>query len=97
MRALGPAGRLVAFSSGGGVIDAYELLVRGASAISFQMAAIARGEPETYARWRDELWDLYRDGTLRTRVHAEIPLAEAARAHELTESRSAIGKIILRP
>jgi len=95
LRALAPGGRLVAFSSGGGTIDAYELLARGASAIGFQMAAIARGKPEVYARWRDELWELHRNGTLRTRVHAEIPLTEAPRAHEIIESRSNLGKVVL--
>ncbi|WP_369142252.1 zinc-binding alcohol dehydrogenase family protein [Streptomyces sp. R44] len=97
VRALAPGGRLVAFSSGGGTIDAYELLVRGASVIGFQMAAIARGEPEVYARWREELWQLHRDRVLRPRVAAEIPLAEAARAHELVESRRNLGKVVLVP
>ncbi|MET8859731.1 zinc-binding dehydrogenase [Streptomyces sp. NPDC004579] len=97
VRALTPGGRLVAFSSGGGTIDAYELLVRSASVIGFQMAAIARGEPAVYARRRDELWELHRDGTLRTHVFAEIPLAEAARAHEIIESRRNLGKVVLVP
>ncbi|MBP2708016.1 zinc-binding dehydrogenase [Microbispora sp. RL4-1S] len=97
VRALAPGGRLVAFSSGGGTIDAYELLVRGASVIGFQMAAIARGKPEVYARWLDDLWELHRDNTLRPRVSAEIPLAEAARAHELIESRRNLGKVVLLP
>jgi NADPH:quinone reductase-like Zn-dependent oxidoreductase len=94
-RALAPGGRLVAFSSGGGMIDAHELLARSASVIGFQMAAVARGKPEVYARWRDELWDLYRKGMLRTRIHAEIPLAEAAHAHEIIESRRNVGKVVL--
>ncbi len=47
VRALAPGGCLVAFSSGGGSIDAYELLVRSASAIGFQMAAVARDKPAT--------------------------------------------------
>ncbi|MFJ4675499.1 MULTISPECIES: zinc-binding alcohol dehydrogenase family protein [unclassified Kitasatospora] len=97
VRALAEGGRLVAFSSGGGTIDAYELLVRSASATGFQMAAVARGEPDTYARWRDELWELHRNGTLRPRVFAEIPLAEAARAHEIIESRRNLGKVVLIP
>ncbi|MFH8798117.1 zinc-binding alcohol dehydrogenase family protein [Streptomyces sp. NPDC017936] len=97
VRALAPGGRLVAFSSGGGTIDAYELLVRGASVIGFQMAAVARGEPELYARWRDDLWELHRDRTLRPRVSAEIPLTEAARAHELITSRRNLGKVVLVP
>jgi NADPH:quinone reductase-like Zn-dependent oxidoreductase len=97
VRALKPGGRLVAFSSGGGMIDAYELLARGASAIGLQMAAIARGKPELYARWRDEQWELYRSGAVRPRVHAVLPLADAVRAHEIIESRANLGKVVLAP
>ncbi|RJQ79451.1 NADP-dependent oxidoreductase [Pseudonocardiaceae bacterium YIM PH 21723] len=97
VRALKPRGRLVVFSSGGGMVDAYELLARGASAIGFQMAAIAFGEPETYARWRDEQWELYRSGALRPLIHARLPLAEAAKAHEIIESRGNVGKVVLEP
>jgi NADPH:quinone reductase-like Zn-dependent oxidoreductase len=97
VRALAPGGRLVAFSSGGGTVDAFELLVRSASVIGFQMAAIARNQPELYARWLGELWELHREGVLRTSVHAEIPLAEAARAHEIVESRRNLGKVVLVP
>lgn len=95
VRPLAPGGRLVAASSGGGTIDAYELLVRGASSIGFQMAAIARGKPDLYVRWRDELWEAHWNGTLCPQVHAEIPLAEAARAHEIIESRRNLGKVVL--
>ncbi|MFC9294578.1 zinc-binding alcohol dehydrogenase family protein [Streptomyces sp. NPDC057011] len=97
VRALATGGRLVAFSSGGGTVEAYELLVRGASMIGFQMRAIAVGKPELYARWLRELWQLRGAGTLRTAVHAEIPLADAARAHALIEQRRNLGKIVLVP
>ena len=97
VRALGPGGRLVAFSSGGGVIDAYELMVRSASAIGFQMASIARGKPELYVRWRDELWEHQRSGALRAHVHAVLPLADAARAHAIIEARANLGKVVLAP
>jgi NADPH:quinone reductase len=30
-------------------------------------------------------------------VHAEIALAEAARAHEIIEARAKLGKVVLRP
>jgi NADPH:quinone reductase len=97
VRALAHGGRLVAFSSGGGVVDAFELLVRGASVIGFQMAAVARNEPRVYARRLSELWELHGNGTLRPRVFAEIPLAEAARAHRIIESRLNLGKVVLVP
>ncbi|WP_406341607.1 zinc-binding alcohol dehydrogenase family protein [Streptomyces sp. NBC_00648] len=95
VKALAPGGRLVAFSSGGGTVEVYDLLVGGKSVIAFQMALIARGKPELYAAWRDELWELHRGGKLRAAVHAELPLEEAARAHELIDSRRNLGKVVL--
>lgn len=97
VRALATGGRLVAFSSGGGTVEAYELLLRGASLIGFQMRAIATGKPALYERWLRELWQLHAAGTLRTAVHEEIPLAEAARAHALIEERRNLGKVVLVP
>lgn len=97
VRALAMGGRLVAFSSGGGTVEAYELLVRGASVIGFQMRAIAVGRPDLYARWQRELWEQHAVGTLRTTVHEEIPLAEAARAHAVIEQRRNLGKVVLVP
>lgn len=97
VRALATGGRLVAFSSGGGTVEAYELLVRGASMIGFQMRAIAAGKPELYDRRLRELWQMRDAGTLRTAVHEEIPLGEAARAHTLIEQRRNLGKVVLVP
>ncbi|MFJ8215095.1 zinc-binding alcohol dehydrogenase family protein [Streptomyces sp. NPDC096033] len=97
VRALAMGGRLVAFSSGGGTVEAYELLVRGASMIGFQMRVIAVGRPDLYARWQRELWEQRAAGTLRTAVHEQIPLAEAARAHTVIEQRRNLGKVVLIP
>ncbi|MFE0509786.1 zinc-binding alcohol dehydrogenase family protein [Streptomyces sp. NPDC058964] len=97
LAALAPGGRLVAYSSGGGTIRAYDLLVGAKSVIGFQMALIARGQPELYERWRRELWRLFADGALRPAVHGEFALTDAARAHEVVESRSNLGKVVLRP
>ncbi|MEU6421465.1 quinone oxidoreductase family protein [Streptomyces spiralis] len=95
--ALAPGGRLVAYSSGGGTIQAYDLLVGARSVIGFQMARIAREKPELYERWRQELWRLFGQGLLRPRVHAEFALEDAAKAHEAIESRGNLGKVVLRP
>ncbi|WP_328931895.1 MULTISPECIES: zinc-binding dehydrogenase [unclassified Streptomyces] len=95
--ALVPGGRLVAYSSGGGTIQAYDLLVGAKSVIGFQMARIARGKPELYERWRQELWRLFADGALKPAVHGEFALTEAAEAHRVIESRSNLGKVVLRP
>lgn len=97
LASLAPGGRLVAYSSGGGTIQAYDLLVGAKSVIGFQMARIARGEPELYETWRQELWRLYAAGALKPSVHGEFTLAEATRAHEAITSRSNLGKVVLRP
>ncbi|MGK5730909.1 quinone oxidoreductase family protein [Streptomyces sp. URMC 124] len=95
--ALAPGGRLVAYSSGGGTIEAYDLLVGAKSAVGFQMALIARDRPELMEQWRQELWELFAAGRLRPRVHAELPLEAAAEAHEVIEARVNLGKVVLRP
>ena len=41
------------------------------------------------------MWPLIGEGKVRTVVHEEVPLEEAARAHELMESGSHSGKILL--
>ncbi|MEU5086405.1 zinc-binding dehydrogenase [Streptomyces sp. NPDC021356] len=95
--ALAPGGRLVAYSSGGGTIRAYDLLVGARSVIGFQMARIAREMPERYERWRQELWRLFEQGLVRPAVHAEFALEDAAKAHEAIESHGNLGKVVLRP
>jgi NADPH:quinone reductase-like Zn-dependent oxidoreductase len=95
--ALAPGGRLVAYSSGGGSVRAYDLLVGAKSVIGFQMARIARNEPGRYERWREELWRLFAEGALRPAVHGEFILEDAAEAHTAIESRSNLGKVVLRP
>ncbi|WP_055493828.1 zinc-binding dehydrogenase [Streptomyces sp. TP-A0356] len=95
--ALAPGGRLVAYSSGGGTVRAYDLLVGAKSVIGFQMARIARTEPELYERWRQELWRLFAQGALKPVVHAEFSLEDAVQAHEAIESRRNLGKVVVRP
>jgi NADPH2:quinone reductase len=41
--------------------------------------------------------DMLAAGKLHPRIHASLPLAEAARAHELLESGAVLGKLLLRP
>lgn len=95
--ALAPGGRLVAYSSGGGTIQAYDLLVGAKSVIGFQMARIARGEPELYERWRRELWTLFEAGAVKPAVHGEFALEDAVEAHAAIESRVNRGKVVLHP
>jgi NADPH2:quinone reductase len=43
------------------------------------------------------LIDMLGAGKLHPRIHERLPLAEAARAHEMLESGSVLGKLLLRP
>ncbi|MFF8419046.1 zinc-binding alcohol dehydrogenase family protein [Streptomyces sp. NPDC015680] len=97
VKALAPGGRLVAYSSGGGTIEAYDLLSGGRSAIGFQVAIVARTQPQRYAAWIEELWRLFGEGALRPAIHAEFALADAARAHAAIETRANRGKVVLVP
>ncbi|AWT46401.1 MULTISPECIES: quinone oxidoreductase family protein [Streptomyces] len=97
LAALAPGGRLVAYSSGGGTLQAYDLLVDGKSAIGFQLGLVARREPERYESWRRELWELFEKGAVRPVVHGEFALEDAAAAHALIEARGNRGKVVLRP
>ncbi|MEG8278169.1 quinone oxidoreductase family protein [Streptomyces sp. AHA2] len=97
LHALVPEGRLVAYSSGGGAIQAYDLLVGAKSVIGFQMARVARSRPELYERRRGELWRLFAAGEVRPVVHGRFALEDAAKAHGEIEGRSNLGKVVLIP
>jgi NADPH:quinone reductase-like Zn-dependent oxidoreductase len=43
------------------------------------------------------VWPMVADGRVRPVVHARLPLAEGARAHELLESGEVFGKLLLIP
>ncbi|CAM5393458.1 Zinc-binding dehydrogenase OS=Streptomyces tendae OX=1932 GN=GUR47_24720 PE=4 SV=1 [Streptomyces tendae] len=95
--ALAPGGRLVAYSSGGGTVRAYDLLVGARTVTGFQLARIARERPDVYEGWRRELWRRYSEEGLRPAVHGPFTLADAARAHEAVVSRANLGKVVLVP
>jgi NADPH2:quinone reductase len=61
------------------------------------MARFSTVQRELYDRHGEKLWELTLSGQLQPVVHAEIPLADAARAHEVIEARANLGKVVLRP
>ncbi|MGH3831193.1 MAG: NAD(P)H-quinone oxidoreductase [Pseudonocardiaceae bacterium] len=102
LTALAPDGRLVVIGLQGGTtaeLNLGALLPKRAS-----VAAIGlRGRPvdgphgkavlcaEVVAR----LWPMFGDGRVSPVVHATVPLAQAARAHEMLEAGGVVGKILL--
>jgi NADPH2:quinone reductase len=60
------------------------------------LAAYTADRDEMLERAR-EVFAWYRRGQLEVRIDRVLPLAEAARAHELLEGRQTSGKVLLRP
>lgn len=85
--------------------DRIATIVRGPDAADFGIRAFSGGSPEPLTpqelEWRAEALqktvDLLAAGDFTIELGPELPLAEAARAHELMETGGATGKIILVP
>ncbi len=85
--------------------DRIATIVRGPDAAEFGIRAFSGGSPdpltEQELEWRREAVgvaiNLIEAGEFQIELGPELPLAEAARAHELIEQHAADGKIILRP
>ncbi|MFF3029309.1 zinc-binding alcohol dehydrogenase family protein [Microbacterium sp. NPDC057944] len=85
--------------------DRIATIVRGPDAASFGIRAFSGGSPipltEQELAWRAEALPatiaLIAAGDFTIELGQELPLAEAARAHELVESHAADGKLILVP
>ncbi|GGX22620.1 quinone oxidoreductase family protein [Streptomyces noursei] len=97
LAAVAPGGRLIFFNSGGGTVPAHELLAGAKTITGLTMRRFVAVHPELYARHRVQLWELAGTGRLRAAIHAELPLADAAKAHEIIEARANLGKVVLRP
>ena len=54
-----------------------------------------RRRPRSCASVEANVWPLVADGTVRPIVHADAPLDDVRRAHEIVEEGSHIGKVLL--
>ena len=95
--AMAPAGRLVFFASGGGTVSAFDLLAGSKTITGMTMARFVRTNRALYDRHGEQLWTLMLEGSLRPAIHAQMPLSDAAHAHEIIEARANRGKIVLLP
>ncbi|MFI1991989.1 zinc-binding alcohol dehydrogenase family protein [Actinoplanes sp. NPDC020271] len=86
-----PGGRLIFFASGGGTVPAFDLLSGAKTITGFAMAHFARNHRDRYAEHGEQVWQL------TPTIHAELPLEQAARAHEIVEARQNRGKVVLVP
>jgi NADPH2:quinone reductase len=97
---LRPLGTVVAIGSAAGAwteVDPARLVGRNAGLQGFYLGRLMRLDPAPVLEAIGELLDLWRGGSIRPVVGAELPLAEVGRAHELVESRRSVGKVVLVP
>jgi NADPH2:quinone reductase len=100
LRSVRPRGLLVLFGQSSGGVPPFDLNRLNALGSLF----VTRPSLAHYTQDRAELEEraaavllAVSDGTLRIRVGAEFPLAEAADAQRALESRATTGKLLLRP
>jgi NADPH:quinone reductase len=91
---LAPGGRLVAFSAGGGTVDAGSLLAGLKSVTGFSMGLISRQQPELIDERRAELWQLLAAGQLRPAC-TTLSFDQLGAAIELIETRRNQGRVVL--
>ena len=101
--ALAPDGQLVIIGMQGGAAAELQLgkllMKRGsvkATSLRGRPATGRSSKAEIVADVTEHLWPLVSDGTVSPVVHAELPITEAAAAHELLDSADTVGKVVLR-
>jgi putative PIG3 family NAD(P)H quinone oxidoreductase len=99
VKALADEGRLVIIGMQGGTkaeLDIARLLTKRAAVLATSLRARPTAEKAAIcASVVENVWPLVADGAVRTVVHTSMPLAEAARAHQLMEDSGHVGKIVL--
>ncbi|MEV6066356.1 zinc-binding dehydrogenase [Nocardia sp. NPDC052001] len=92
-------GRLVSFGNAGGEpawqIGQPELYPRGRSIAGFSILSLTASEPQVLREIASRAFELVTSGKVELPITAEFPLAEAADAHRLMDSRTSTGKLIL--
>ncbi|MGI5402042.1 quinone oxidoreductase family protein [Streptomyces sp. CA-135486] len=97
---LAPFGRVVNFGNASDEapwqFGAAELAPGARSVAFFSILHLAVTEPKALRELSERAFRLVADGDVELPVTAELPLAEAAEAHRLVESRATTGKLLLR-
>lgn len=101
-------GRLVAYGfynavmgRGGGIprdfirLKLWNLLPNGRSAVFYSIGALRKKRPEWFSEDLTKLFDLLVQGKIKPAIGARLPLEDIRRAHELVESATVRGKIVL--
>ncbi|MGK5679783.1 NAD(P)H-quinone oxidoreductase [Actinoplanes sp. URMC 104] len=101
IEALAPGGRLTVIGMQGGrkaELDLGLLMAKRASVSSTSLRARPLADKaRIVAAVARDVWPLVEAGAVKPIIHTTLPLAEAAKAHELMESSDHLGKILLTP
>jgi len=101
LQALAFGGRHVSLSFMQGSLVEVELLTLMQKQLSLHSSTMRPQSPEEKTRMAREIarrvLPLVADGRVRPRVHATLPLADAAQAHRMLEGGDAFGKVVLLP
>ena len=100
VRRLRPLGQLVAIGYAGGLwpeLQPAQIVGRNIGVQGVYIGRLLRHAPDVVAAATGELLELWRAGTIRPVVGAELPLADVEQAHQLIESRRSVGKVVLVP
>ena len=96
---LASKGRVVIIGLQGGTkaeIDLSRLLAKRGSLHATVLRAQSLTEKAAIvASVREHVWPLIESGEIRPVIHARLPLAEAARAHQLIQDSTHVGKVLL--
>ena len=102
LTALAPDGRLVVIGFQGGAtaeLNLRELLPKRASVAAIGLRARPvdgpHGKAVLCADVAARVWPMFADGRVKPVVHATLPLAQAAQAHQMLEDGGVVGKILL--
>ncbi|QNQ91347.1 zinc-binding dehydrogenase [Corynebacterium poyangense] len=99
IRALAPEGNLITIAVQGGrkaevnlgLLMMKRLTIRGTTLRSRPR----KDKAAIVASTLEHVWPLLANGSIKNHIHATLPLAEAARAHELLDSGEVSGKLVL--
>jgi NADPH:quinone reductase len=99
LRLLAPGGRMITYGAMSGrlpTVEAHSLFeLRWVT--GFSMLAWRRARPGQARAQMSEISDLFARGELTPVIAARVPLAEVARAHEILDARSNLGRVVLIP
>lgn len=98
MDCLAPYGRLVHFGNSSGEPASFrsgDLHASCRSVLGFSFGTTRARRPESVRATAEAVFGYLADGSLRIRIGERFPLARAADAHRLIESRRSTGKVLL--